>query len=406
VKLAKPVGKHAVAIRDSTARLNIWTGSVSSGKTIDSLLRWCYFMATAPPGDVLMVGKTERSLKRNCLDPLKELVGPGFSVSSGSGEATLFKRRIYLAGANDQRSEEKIRGLSIVGTYGDEVTTWKEDFFRMLDTRLRLPGAMGFFTTNPDGPQHWLKRTFLAREGEIDLRSFHFTIDDNPNLDARYVTAIKKDFVGLWFRRFILGEWVQAEGAIYDMWDQDRFVVKECPPFERTWLGIDYGTSNAFVALLFGLAEDGKIYIAREYRWDGRAKHKQKTDSEYSGEIREWLAALHKTGIPMPDWIWVDPSAASFLQQLWRDGLHGVRPANNDVADGLRVTARTLAQDRMRIHESCEGLIVELPGYGWDALAQARGEDKPLKVNDHGPDALRYGTLSSEWIWRRHPLAA
>src|SRR5690606_9525321 len=246
--------KQLDVIANSTARMNILDGSVRSGKTIASLVAWIMFVSEASPGELLMAGKTERTLKRNILDVLEQMVGSRyFKYNLGAGEATLFGRRIYLVGANDLRSEGKIRGLTLAGAYGDEIALWPDSFFTMLLSRLSVPGARFIGTTNPDSPYHWLKTSYLDRAGELGLRRWHFSLEDNPNLDPAYVEALKKEYVGLWYKRFILGLWVQAEGAVYDMWDDEIYAVDEVPSqFTRYYVGVDYGTSNPTVFLLVG----------------------------------------------------------------------------------------------------------------------------------------------------------
>src|SRR5690606_31029182 len=137
------------------------------------------FESEAPPGELIMEGKTERTLKRNIIDVLEQMVGSRyFKYNLGSGEATLFGRRIYLVGANDMRSEGKIRGLTLAGAYGDEITLWPESFFTMLLSRLSVSGAKFIGTTTPDSPYHWLMKNYLERAGELDLKSWHFSLED------------------------------------------------------------------------------------------------------------------------------------------------------------------------------------------------------------------------------------
>lgn len=378
--------KQLDVIANSTARLNILDGSVRSGKTIASLVAWIMFVSEAPPGELLMVGKTERTLKRNILDVLEQIVGSRyFKYNLGAGEATLFGRRIYLVGANDLRSEGKIRGLTLAGAYGDEIALWPEGFFTMLLSRLSVPGARFIGTTNPDSPYHWLKTNYLDREGELSLRRWHFSLEDNPNLDPAYVEALKKEYVGLWYKRFILGLWVQAEGAVYDMWDDAIYAVDEVPSqFTRYYVGVDYGTSNPTVFLLVGQHGD-KLYVIDEYYWDSAERGRQKTDAEYSRDLQEFIKGRY------PQAIFIDPSATSFIAQLRRDGVRMIRHANNSVLDGIRTVASSLSQKRLFIYrKGCSNLLREFTAYVWDPQAQKRGEDRPLKQNDHALDALRY----------------
>lgn len=392
--LALPTGKQRRSILEADARLNIWHGSVRSGKTVASIIRWLDFVAHGPPGELLMVGKTSRTLKRNILDPIAEMLDEDeFRLLTGAGEAYIFGRRVYLAGANDERAEGKIRGLTLVGAYGDEITLWPESFFAMLLSRLSLPGAKFFGTTNPDSPFHWLKKDYLDRAAELNLRHWSFGLDDNPNLDPGYVESLKREYTGLWYRRFILGQWVLAEGVVYDMFDPDVHVVKALPPIQHYYVGIDYGTTNPTVFLLVGLGQDGVLYVCREWRWDSEAKGRRLTDAQLSAELRRWLGNI------VPQRIWIDPSAASFITQLRHDGIR-TWPADNAVIDGIQDVSTLLGAGRLKIHESCTGLIEEMGTYVWDEKAQARGEDKPLKQNDHGCDALRYAVRGLRRVWR------
>lgn len=378
--------KQLDSIVNSDARLNFWQGAVRSGKTIASIVRWLDFIASGPQGDLLMVGKTERTLKRNVLDTMAQILGPKrFKYNKGEGEVYVCGRRIYVVGANDERAEGKIRGMTLAGAYGDEVTLWPEAFFKMLLSRLSVPGAKFFGTTNPDSPYHWLKREYLEKP-DLNLKSWHFLLEDNPNLDPEYVESLKKEYTGLWYKRFILGMWVQAEGAVYDMWDEDRHVVDEVPtPHEARliYCGVDYGTTNPCAFLLISLADD-TWYVHREYYHDSRAVGRQKTDAEYSRDLAEFLGDL-KTRVPVV----IDPSAASFKEQLQSDGFI-VWEADNSVLDGIRAVATLLNEGRLKVHRSCQNLIREFSAYVWDEKAQKRGEDKPLKENDHALDALRY----------------
>lgn len=414
------IGKQRRSVELANARLNLWEGSVRSSKTICSLLAWLLFVRTGPAGNLAMIGRTERTLKRNIIDPLVDMLGPKrCRYIAGSGELWLLGRRIYIVGANDARAQEKLRGLTLVGAYIDEVTVIPEPFWSMLLSRLSVDGARLYGTTNPDNPNHWLMRDFLRRarvwlqhDGTVaidpkglDLARFSFRLADNPTLSAAYLAALAQEFTGLWRKRFIEGLWVLAEGAIYDTFDSNPggpHVVTTLPDIDEWVLAVDYGTINPFVALLLGLGTDDRIYVAREWRWDSKAKRRQLTDAQYSTELRSWLPTL-RPGLgtrPDPTHQIIDPSAASFIAQLYRDNWVGVTGADNTVADGLRSTASLLAGDRLKIHASCTGLIEEIGGYVWDEKAAQAGEEKPLKIADHGPDALRYGVMGTRRWWR------
>jgi PBSX family phage terminase large subunit len=390
-----------------------------------------------------MVGKTERTLKRNIIDPLVDWLGERrCKYVQGNGELWLLGRRIYVAGANDERSMDKIRGLTLAGAYVDEISVIPESFWSMLLTRLSIEGAQLFGTTNPDNPNHWLMRDYLKKarlwlrhDGHVvrheddgrrlDLHRFSFRLRDNPSLPAAYIRSLELEFAGLWRLRFVEGLWVLAEGAIFDMFDEDLHVVDDLPRdaggrvvMDEWIIAIDYGTTNPFVALLIGVGRDSddveRIWVAREWRWDSHEQHQQKTDAEYSTALRAWLDHLQETELPGLDvaGVYVDPSAASFIAQLWRDHWQGVHGADNAVLDGIRSVSSLYGADRLRIHRSCStghrslggsdnNLVGETTGYVWDPKAAEKGEEKPLKVDDHGPDAKRYGIMAAR-VWWRH----
>jgi PBSX family phage terminase large subunit len=292
----------------------------------------------------------------------------------------------------------------------DELTLMPKDFFSRLVDRQSITGAKIFATTNPDNPAHWVRKDWLDRALELGIRTWHFTLDDNPSLSAEYVARMKRTFTGLWYRRYILGHWVQSEGAVYETFDPQRHVVHQLPAIDR-WLcdAIDYGTVNPFADVLIGLGTGGdgvqRMYVTSEYRHDSKAARRQLTDAEYSQARRRWLAGVPHPGTNVlgvqPEYTVVDPSAASFIEQLFRDGVTAY-PADNSVLDGIRTVASLLATDRLQIHDSAAGLIDEFPGYSWDDAAALAGIDKPIKENDHSLDALRYGIRTTEAIWRPH----
>lgn len=364
-----------------------------SGKTFASLIRFDQFVKDGPPGEYAILGKSRDTIKRNVLGPLKDILGKRFTYSIGRSEAQLYGKTIHLIGANDDRSEHKIRGLTLAGCYVDEMTIIPECVWKMLGTRLSVPGAKLFGTTNPDTPFHWLKKDYIDRADELDLKVFHFTIDDNPSLDERYVRALKKEYKGLWYQRYIEGQWALAEGTIFDFFDKDIHVI-DYPPGAADYyiLGVDYGTTNPCVFALVGYRE-----CARPNRWlekiwyfDSIKAGYQMTDAEYAESLKKFIA-----GYPVKT-IYVDPSAASFKLELERQDVTGVFEAKNEVMDGIRHHANLLSTGDFKICRNCREAIEEYGQYAWDVKAAERGDERPLKKNDHAMDAIRYA-LFSEW---------
>lgn len=423
-------GKGRQAIDHTDHRIVIWEGSIRSSKTVGSLIAWLTYTRQGPAGNLVMVGRTKDTLKRNILDPLVDWLGEDrCRLKLGAGEVWIMGRRIYAMGANDEQAAEKIRGATLAGAYVDEITVLPESYWIMLLGRLSIEGARLYGTTNPDSRNHWLMRDYLAQAGThlrqdgsvvhdpdgMDLARLSFRLADNPTLPGSYIESLKREYSGLWYRRFILGEWVIAEGSIYDMYDPDRHVRDTLPVDDggrtdigRWILAIDYGTVNPFSALLMGVdTERRDIWVAAEYRHDSRAAKRQLTDAEYSAELRRWLVSTMGGRADAPaqlEAVVVDPSAASFLAQLHRDNWGRVRGADNTVDDGIREVASLLGADRLKIHTDCSGLLDELPGYAWDPKAALKGEEKPIKEDDHSVDALRYGVRHLRRWWRHWVL--
>lgn len=240
-------------------RINLLTGSVRSGKTYISLLKWAIFVGSMPENcEFLMTGKTLTALKRNCLGLLEDLVGDNFKYSISQKSGTLFGRKVWLEGANDDRAESKIRGMTLAGAYVDELTQIPFDFYKMLLSRLSVKNAKLYATTNPDTPTHWVKENIIDNE-DIDKKIWSFTLDDNEILkreNEEYFENLKKEYQsmgGVFYERFILGLWVLAEGLIYKQFaNTPEIFIKDEPKdqfgndinFMIVSIGIDYGATE------------------------------------------------------------------------------------------------------------------------------------------------------------------
>lgn len=365
-------------------RLNLLEGSVSSGKTWISLVLWGFWVATMPQDKLyLMCGKSLTTLKRNCLVLLEELFGTSnFTFSTSAKEAYLFGRRILLEGANDARSESKIRGLTLQGAYCDELTLFPKDFFVMLLSRLRVPGAKLIATTNPDSPEHWLKKEYIDRSAELDMLTMRFLLDDNTTLDPAYVAAVKKEYTGVFYDRFILGEWAIAEGLVYPHFDKEKHIVHNYQPSSNAiyYISIDYGTVNPTSMGLWALEDNFAVRIKEAY-YNSRKTGQRHTDEQHY-QMLEKLA----DGYPIQQ-ILVDPSAASFIECIRSHCEFNVYAANNNVVDGVRLAGSLLEQGRLLFSDTCTDIIREFGLYRWD---EDKTEDVVIKENDHAMDDMRY----------------
>ena len=373
-------------------RINILDGSVRSGKTYSSLILWALWIAARPTDRLfMMAGRTLTTLRRNCLEPLQALVGPANMSYSISGKrGVLLGRSIVLEGANDSQAEGKIRGITLDGAYVDELTLIQRDFFVMLLSRLSTPGARLFGTTNPDSPGHWLKAEYLDNDA-LDIYRRQFLLEDNTTLPPDYIENLRREYTGVFYRRFILGEWVAAEGAIYPMFDKKVHVSDKTPEMRMTWIAADYGHTNPTAFIRLGMGVDGRIWVMDEYYHQSGGTG-GKSPRQYARDMIKFAAGYKRP----PEAVVVDPAAEGFIMQLREDSALRIRGAHNAVREGVMLVASALDAGVIRIHPRCKHLIDEIQGYAWDAKAQERGEDRPLKVNDHACDALRYGLMEYE----------
>lgn len=408
--------KARLALANPSPSIEAYEGSVRSGKTITTLIDWARFIRTGPPGALAMCGRTERTVINNLILPMQEIFGrQRVKINYGTGVVTIFGRTVYVYGANNEQSRTKIQGATLAGAYADEATTMPESFFNMLYTRLSVPGAKLWLTANPEGPRHWLKVKWLDRArlwidgkgrthindgaGVLELHRYTFLLDDNDTLDPAYVERTKRSYTGMFHRRYIEAQWVASEGAIFDMWDPDTHVIahEDIPPLLRMFsVGIDYGTTNATSAVALGLGTDGILYAVDEWRHEATGQQLRYTDAQLSAGVRGFLRDLP---VP-PEWVIVDPAAASFKVQLASEGVRNIMNGENDVLYGIRATASLLSLGKLRVSDRCTGLLDELPSYSWDPKATDEGLDKPLKVADHSTDALRYAIATTETLWR------
>jgi len=384
-------------IKDESS-VKIAHGSIRSSKTTAQIIDWLRWIPNAPPGPLAVVGRTKDTVGRNVLEVIEQLDPRAIRWRPGAPTAVIMGRRHHVLGANDQQSETKVRGLTLAGALVDEVTVLPESMFVTLLGRLSVTGARLIGTTNPDSPNHWLKTKYLDRAADLGWSVWHFTMRDNPGLSAEYIDRMEREYTGLYYRRFILGEWVAAEGAILDRWDPDTMVVPwaDMPPMLRyVAVGIDYGTTNPSAAVLVGQDRLGRYWLVDEFRHDpGQAPGSRLTDAALSKRMIRWLLDEHHPAPtePVIPSVVADPAAASFRVQMAQDGIR-TRPANNEVLTGIQHMASLIGKDMLRVSDRCKGFIQEAPGYSWDKKATEKGHDAPVAVADHSLDAARYALM-------------
>jgi PBSX family phage terminase large subunit len=373
--------------RNCTHRWNVKTGATRSGKTYMDyfLIPRRILEGKGKEGLNVILGNTRETVRRNVLIPMQTIYGPNrVSNIHGDNSCDMFGERVFVLGADNIGHVDKIRGMSIKYCYGDEVTTWSEEIFDMLKSRLDKEYSVFDGTCNPDRPTHWFKK-FL--DSKADIYQQHYKIFDNPFLPKEVVKNLCLEYAGtVYYDRYINGLWALAEGLIYPMY-QDA-IIGEIPNFtapESACLSIDYGTMNAFACLCW--KKYGDLWCAvKGYYYSGRDTGVQKTDNEYLRDISERFSEEIESS-PGKMEVIIDPSAASFIALLKKSGWAKVRPADNDVLNGIRETASAMNAGKIKVWKGIKEWAEEMGGYTWE---EREDKERPIKENDHYCDATRY----------------
>lgn len=384
-------------------------GSIRSGKTLSMSMSFVFWaMHTFASQDFAFCGKTIGSLRRNVINNLKRILAQrGFDVVDRRGDNLLIitkdgvTNNFWLFGGKDESSQDLIQGITLAGILFDEVALMPESFVNQATGRCSVDGAKWWFNCNPAERLHWFKREWINKYKKKKLLYIHFTMDDNLSLSEATKERYRSSYVGVFYRRYIEGLWVAAEGLIYDMWDDglNSFALKEGGPrpFVREictrYIAIDFGATNPTVFL--DTYDDGTTFwIEKEYYHDSRDSFdkRQKTVSQYADDFEEFVGR-DKGVIAI-----VDPSAEAFQIELSARG-YNVMDADNEVLEGIRYTSTMIFKRRVMVEKNCMKFRQEIEGYIWDEKAYLRGEEKPVKVRDHAMDALRYliKTIVSKW---------
>lgn len=372
----------------------ICDGSIRSGKTLTmsvGFILWA--MCSFNHQKFAICGKTIESLRRNVIINLRDWLPYDLEiterraenkliVSDGAGRENVF----FLFGGKDESSYTLIQGMTLAGVLMDEVALMPRSFVEQALARCSVAGSTFWFNCNPEGPQHWFYLEWVCKIKEHNALHLHFTMADNPALPPEIRQRYEAMYSGVFYRRYVLGEWCKAEGLVYGIFDKQKHVTDKLPEFDRNrarryryYISIDYGTLNPFSAGLWCLY-DGVAYRVKEWYHNGR-EGGQKTDSEYYEAIERLAGDL-----PIESII-IDPSAASMITEILRRGKYTVVKARNDVLPGISYTAALLQAGRMKIGAACVDAIREFGLYAWEEKGET---DKVIKENDHAMDDIRY----------------
>lgn len=371
----------------------ICDGAVRSGKTFAmgvSFFLWA--MSRFQRERFGLCAAAINGVRRNLLGQVRPVLeGLGFRweetisrnevVVRGGGRENVF----YLYGGGDEGSYASIQGVTLAGVLLDEAALMPRSFVEQACARCSVKGGRIWFSCNPAGPEHWFYKEWICKAEEKHALYLHFTMRDNPGLSEKVRERYERMFQGCFYRRYVLGEWAAAEGLVYDFFDADQMAEAPTGAFDRWRVSCDYGTRNPASFGLWG-EKSGIWYRVKEYYYDARAEGRQKTDSEYAQDLRRLV------GDRWVEMIIVDPSAASFIEALRRDGW-AVRKADNRVLEGIRRTAEALKTGKIVICKGCEAAAREFAMYCWE---DDGARDRVRKEFDHAMDDIRYFVMALE----------
>lgn len=397
---------------ESDAFINICHGSVRSGKTIAATTRFLIFILQSDYNEFLISGKTRDTIERNVVRDLIRMIDGNlkYHYNKFDNYIQIEDNRVWLIGFSDEGATEKVRGMTVGGWYADEITSASQSTVEMAITRCSVEGARMFWTMNPESPYHYIYTNYITNQELLDtgtVKVWHFTLDDNPHLSPQYVDELKRVNRNsqVNYKRNILGEWVIAEGAIYDMFDETVHVIHDRPEdLDMINICCDYGVSTVTTFGVMGVKHDQQhgntYYLLEETYYDAQAQGVAQSDSQRVNDI---LMLQTKYGLGRQNIIYLSHDAASLKVACRQDPRVRMRCRTykpNTYKD-ISTIQDLFTTRRFFIHESCKNSIKQAQTYSWDLRAQQKGEDKPLKVNDHCCDAWRGGIMGPRTSKRR-----
>lgn len=396
--MISPKQKKILAFPYSKYDALICDGAVRSGKTSIMMVAFIDWAMREFSGQRFGIcGKTVDSATKNIVTPYISMTyaKERYTMRWRRSDKVLEVSRGYVKnyfevfGGKDESSFMLIQGRTFAGILLDEVALMPQSFVQQAMARCSVDGAKLWFSCNPANPQHWFYTDWIQRRKERNVLYLRFSMEDNPSLSQKVLNDYKSRYSGVFYRRYILGEWCLAEGLVYDFGEEN--ITDEIPENGEYYISIDYGTLNPFSAGLWCVV-GGKAVRIKEYYYSGRGTQHMKTDAEYCDEIEELSKGYEIRRVI------VDPSAASFIAALRKRGFR-VQQANNSVLDGIRRTAVYLRDGIIKIHRSCLDSIREFGLYRWDEKST---EDRVIKENDHAMDEIRY--FANTVLWKKAEL--
>lgn len=369
----------------------ICDGSIRSGKTVSMTLGFLLWSMSCFNGQTFaLCGRTIESLRRNVTTHIPEWLEGIFTIVERRSENKIIVysgktvNTYYLFGGKDERSYTLVQGITLAGALLDEVALMPRSFVEQVLARCSVAGSKLWFNCNPENPGHWFNVEWIKKAADRNVLYLHFTMDDNLSLDPKIKARYEKMYDGVFYRRYILGLWVRAEGLVYPMFDPSVHMInadKNQHPRHRYYVSVDYGTVNPFAAGLYDYdpVAHTATMVRELYYAGGSAK---RVDNEAYYQMLKELIGDYDI-----EYIVIDPSAASMIETIQKYNDYLIVKANNDVMNGIQDVTKYLNHGVLYFDKSCVNTRKEFEAYSWDDNSD---DDAVIKENDHSMDQLRY----------------
>ena len=378
-------------------------GAIRSGKSVAMSLSFVIWaMSEFEACNFAMCGKTIGSFRRNVLFWLKLMLrSRGYSVSEQRTENLVIVRRrnvenyFYVFGGKDERSQDLIQGITLAGVFFDEVALMPESFVNQATGRCSVDGSKFWFNCNPGSPAHWFKTGWIDKRADKRLLYLHFTMDDNLSLSEAVKERYRGMYTGVFFKRYILGEWKSADGVIYRQFadDPERFILDEVPAdIIIGTMGLDFGgNGSAHAGCLVGITRGYRsIVILDEYYRKEVIDPGTLTD-DVCGFVQRSQAQVRATSI------WCDSAETTLIKGIRTEVFARHIPVEvrnarkGEIIDRIRLCDMLMSQGRFFILRRCRHTIAALSEAVWDSKSPTR--DRRLddgSTNIDSLDALEY----------------
>ena len=372
--------------------ITVLSGAKRAGKTFILILIFLSKIAERKGQGVeyIIGGATQASIRRNVLNDIERLLGKELKIAKDNS-VKIFGNKVYILDGSKSDSWKKARGFTAYSALLNEGTSLNDTFVKECISRCSGEGARIYIDTNPENPTHFIKKDYINKSGDrldngqLNIKSFHFTLFDNDKLSKEYIDSIIKSTpIGMFADRDIYGKWVSAQGVIYSMWSDEANIIKKNNlkdyNFIRYFCGVDWGFKHYGVINLFGKTDTGEVILIKEYAETG--KH-----------IDYWINIAKKIKDEYGDiFFYADSARPEYVEAFQVAGIKCIN-AKKSVMQGISYMANLIHNRKLLIVDEDTKLIKEeVYNYVWKD-----GVDEPIKEMDDSLDCSRYALLTDAY---------